>query len=70
MLATYFENERSIFSTELFYFSMEITLSDPLLSIKENTEENLGYQPRLVTIQGFSWLFQGHLLPGSEMLAG
>ena len=60
----------SIFSMELLSFSMEIAISESFLSINENREENPGYQPGLVTTQSFSWLFQGHLLPDSEMLAG
>lgn len=40
----------SIFSAELLHFSMKIAISDSFLSINENTEENLGYQPRRVTI--------------------
>lgn len=48
---------------------MKTAISDSFLSINENTEENPGYQPRLVTIQGFFfWLFQGLLLPDPEML--
>lgn len=43
----------SMFSTQL---STNIAVSDSFLSINENTEENLGYQPRLKTIQSFYWL--------------
>lgn len=45
-----------LFSTKLLQFSMKIAVSDSFLTITENTEENLGYQPRLKTIQGFYWL--------------
>lgn len=41
---------------------MEITLSDPLLSIKENTEENLGYQPGACNNSGFFLAFPKTLI--------